>query len=75
MTITIDILNEQAVPLLFTLEKLHLIKFNKQKSAVRKHAVRLSKHFAGALRLSDKQHNKLQTAVATGRKKWNRNIY
>jgi hypothetical protein len=74
MTLTIDILETGAIPLLQDLERLKLIRVTTPEGTDRV-GQKLSDRFAGALHLSDRQYAEFQTAIEQGRAEWARGIF
>jgi hypothetical protein len=74
MTLTIEVLNSNALNLLSGLEHLNLIRLNKPaKTAIS--SEKLSSRFAGALKLTDAQYDMYQNTLQENRSEWERNIY
>ncbi|MDR2813259.1 MAG: hypothetical protein LBB79_01170 [Prevotellaceae bacterium] len=74
-TMSIDILNNDALRLLRDMEYLRLIRVRTEADEGHKPQQRLSEQFAGALHLSDEQHEEFQTALKRSRNEWERDIY
>ena len=75
MTLTIEVMNNGAFSLLSDMERLDLIRLNlPAKNAAESHE-RLSRQFAGALKLSDAEYETYQNALRESRNEWNRDIY
>jgi hypothetical protein len=66
-SVTIDIINEGALRLLYDMEHLHLIRFRADDKAKQKSQQKLSERFAGSLHLSDEQYEEFQSAIKKGR--------
>jgi hypothetical protein len=75
MKITVDIIDNRALRLLYDLEFLKLIKLRMPVVKEEKDMQKLSEKFAGALHLSDEQYEEFQTTLKKGREEWERNIY
>ena len=77
MTINIEIINNGAYDLLTSMERLSLIRFNVlPKNIVNyNNKEKLSKKFAGSLKLSDDKYEKFQNTLQEGRSEWVRDIY
>jgi hypothetical protein len=75
MTVTVEVINEGAFPLLRGMERLDLIRINAPVETAAPERMKLSEQFAGALRLSDAQYEAYQTAIQEGKNEWNRVIY
>jgi len=75
MTVTIEVVNRGAFSLLTDMERLNLIRINIPAKNAFESGKKLSQQFAGALRLSDAEHESYQKALQEGRNEWNRDIY
>jgi hypothetical protein len=74
MTLSIDILETGAIPLLQDLERLNLIRVTAPGGTVAG-GQKLSGRFAGALHLSDREYAEFQAAIKEGRNEWARDIF
>jgi hypothetical protein len=74
-TMSIDILNNDALRLLRDMEYLRLIRMRAEADKSQQKRQSLSERFAGALHLSDAQYEEFQTALKKSRNEWERNIY
>jgi len=73
MTVTVEIIDNRALNLLSDMEHLDLIKVNVlNKTASNPNPYT---HFAGALKLSEKQYEYYQKILRDGRGEWDRNIF
>jgi hypothetical protein len=75
MTITVDVINDGALPLLSNMEDLDLIRINTPAKNTAIEGKKLSEQFAGAMRLSDAGYEAYQNALREGRDEWARDIY
>ena len=75
MTLIVEILNTNALSLLSDMEHLDLIRLNTQGRTASATGEKLSKQFAGALKLTDAQYEAYQNAIQESRREWERNIY
>ena len=73
MTMTIEVINNGALNLLTGMERLNLIRVNTPATSNNKPNERLSKQFAGAMKLSDAKYELYQNAIQESRNEWNRN--
>ena len=74
-TMSIDVLNNDALRLLHDMEYLRLIRMRVRTDEDPKDRQSLSERFAGALHLSTEQYEEFQTALKESRNEWKRNIY
>jgi len=75
MTLTVEVLNSNALNLLSDMEQLDLIRLNTSTKTTTISGEKLSSQFAGALKLSDTQHEAYQNTLRESRNEWERNIY
>ncbi|MCL2761575.1 MAG: hypothetical protein FWD36_00015 [Treponema sp.] len=75
MTMTIEVINNGALNLLSGMERLNLIRVNIPTISTIESGEKLSKQFAGALKLSDAKYESYQNALQESRNEWNRTIY
>ena len=75
MTITVEVINDGALPLLSNMEDLDLIRINTPAKDPAVERKKLSEQFAGALHLSDAGYESYQNALREGRDEWARDIY
>ena len=75
MIVMIEVINNGALNLLSDMERLNLIRMNTPSNNTFASSEKLSKQFAGALKLSDSQYEAYQNALRESRDEWNRNIY
>jgi hypothetical protein len=75
MTLTIEVLNTNALNLLSGLEHLNLIRLNTSAKTAFVSSEKLSNQFAGALKLTDTQYDMYQNTLQENRSEWERNIY
>jgi len=75
MTITVEVINDGALPLLSNMEDLDLIRINTPANNTAVERKKLSEQFAGALRFSDAGYEAYQNALREGRNEWTRDIY
>jgi len=73
MTVTVEILNTNALNLLSNMENLNLIRFDSPTENITNE--KLSSQFAGALKLTDAQYKLYQNSIQENRSEWERNIY
>jgi hypothetical protein len=73
-TMSIDILNNDALRLLHDMEYLRLIRMRTETDESKTKQQSLSERFAGALHLSNEQYEEFQTALEKSRSEWERNI-
>ena len=75
--VNIEVLNAGALGLLSEMERLDLIRLNVPlgSAAVEAGSGKLSEQFAGALRLSEVEHEAFQSALREGRDEWSRDIF
>jgi FtsZ-binding cell division protein ZapB len=74
-TMSIDILNNDALRLLQDMEYLRLIRMRAETDESKTKRQSLSERYAGALHLSDEQYEEFQAALKKSRSEWERNIY
>jgi hypothetical protein len=74
-TMTIDILNNDAMRLLHDMEYLRLIHMRAEREESKKSTQSLSERFAGTLHLTDKQYEEIQATLKKSRNEWERDIY
>ena len=73
MIINVEVINDGAYNLLSELERLNLIRLNTPaKDTV--DSKKLSKQFAGTLKLSDAMYESFQNTIQKGRNEWTRDI-
>jgi len=72
---TIEIINNGALNLLSGMERLNLIRVNGKVSNAVESDKKLSKKFAGAIKLSDTEYESYQNAMQESRNEWKRDIY
>jgi hypothetical protein len=75
MTVTIDLIDSGALNLLWDMERLNLIRVNPPEKTAPTPKGRLSKRFAGALRLSAEKYAAFQNALREGRAEWEQDAY
>ena len=75
MTMTIEVINNGALTLLSGMERLNLIRVNVSSGSTIESDIKLSKQFAGAIKLSDAKYESYLNAMQESRNEWNRNIY
>ena len=75
MTLTVEVLNTNALNLLSDMEHLNLIRLNTPSKTTTVPSEKLSNKFAGALKLTDTQYEIYQNTLQENRKEWERNIY
>jgi len=75
MTLTVEVLNSNALNLLSDMEQLDLIRLNTSTKTTTISSEKLSSQFAGALKLTDAQHEAYQNTLRESRNEWERNIY
>jgi len=81
MTLTVEVLNTNALNLLSDMEYLDLIRLNtssRTAAPATQHPAaseKLSSQFAGALKLIDAQYEMYQNILQENRSEWERNIY
>ena len=63
MTITVEVINDGALPLLSNMEELDLIRINTPAKTPTVERKKLSEQFAGALHLSDAEYEAYQNAL------------
>jgi len=74
MTVTIEVMNNGAFNLLSDMERLDLIRVNAPIKNVSESGEKISRQFAGALKLSDAGYEAYQNALRENRSEWNRDI-
>jgi len=75
MTLTVEILNTNALNLLSDMEHLDLIRLNASTKTTTTSSKKLSSEFAGALKLTDTQYKAYQNTLQENRNEWERNIF
>jgi hypothetical protein len=75
MTLTVEILNINALNLLSDMEYLDLIRLNTPAKTATVSSEKLSSQFAGVLKLTDTQYEMYQNTLQENRSEWERNIY
>ena len=75
MTVTIEVIRDEAFTLLSDMEHLDLIRINSTAKNTAQEKGKLSEQYGGALRLSDTQYEAYQNALREGRNEWNRDTY
>ena len=75
MTVTIEVIRDEAFTLLSDMERLELIRINTTTKSTTREKGKLSEQYGGALRLSDARYEAYQNAIREGRNEWNRDIY
>ncbi|MCL2184452.1 MAG: hypothetical protein FWB86_01165 [Treponema sp.] len=75
MTLTVEIINTNALNLLSEMERLDLIRLNTQNRTTTVNSDKLSNQFAGTLKLTDAQYETYQNNLLENRNEWERNIY
>jgi hypothetical protein len=75
MTLTLDLIDSDALDLLRDMERRNLIRVNSPDKAAPAPKGSLSKRFAGALHLSAEKHAAFQAALRKSRDQWERDIY
>ena len=75
MTLTIEVLNTNALNLLSDMENLDLIRLNTPVRTAATANEKLSSQFAGALKLTDAQYQTHQNTLQESRSEWERNIF
>jgi len=75
MTLTVEVLNINALNLLSDMEHLDLIRLNTSTKTTTISSKKLSSEFAGALKLTDAQYEVYQNTLQESRSEWERNIY
>ena len=73
MTMSIEVINNGALNLILGMERLNLIRVNTQASNAVGSDRRLSKQFAGVMKLSDAKYESYQNNMQESRNEWNRN--
>jgi len=73
MIVTIEVINNKALNLLSDMEHLDLIRVNVPPQTAS--GPNPYTHLAGALKLSDKQHEYYQKTLQEGRNEWDRDIF
>ena len=74
MTINVEVMNDSVYNLFSEMERLNLIRLNTSaKSAVE--SKKLSKQFAGSLKMSDAVYEAFQKALQEDRNEWTRAIF
>jgi len=74
MTVTVEVMNNGAFNLLSDMERLDLIRVNVPAGSALGSGEKISRQFAGALKLSDAEYEAYQNVLREGRNEWNRNI-
>ena len=75
MTVTIEVIRDEAFTLLSDMERLELIQINTTTKNTTREKGKLSEQYGGALHLSDARYEAYQNALQEGRNEWNRDIY
>jgi len=75
MTLTVEVLNTNALNLLSDMEHLDLIRLNTPTRTAAAPNEKLSSQFAGALKLTDAQYQAYQNTLQESRSEWERNIF
>jgi len=75
MTLTVEVLNTNALNLLSNMEHLDLIRLNTPAGTASTTNEKLSSQFAGALKLTDAQYEAYQNTLQESRNEWERKIY
>jgi len=75
MTLTVEVLNSNALNLLSDMEYLNLIRLNNTTKTTTVPSEKLSSKFAGTLKLTDAQYEMYQNTLQENRNEWERNIY
>ncbi|MDR1840069.1 MAG: hypothetical protein LBQ93_10860 [Treponema sp.] len=75
MTVTVEVMNNGAFNLLSDMERLDLIRVNIPANSAFESGEKISRQFAGALKLSDAEYEAYQNVLREGRNEWNRDIY
>lgn len=73
-TAIIEIKNDIAYDFLENMERMQIIRIVRKRPSQHRKKQKLSKRFAGALHLSDKQYEEMQGGLAKLREEWERNI-
>jgi hypothetical protein len=74
MTLTVEVLNTNALNLLSDMEHLDLIRLKTPNKTTTVSSEKLSSQFAGALKLTDAQYEIYQNTLQENRSEWERNI-
>ena len=72
MTVTIEVIRDEAFTLLSDMERLELIRINTTTKSTTREKGKLSEQYGGALRLSDDRYDAYQNAIREGRNEWDR---
>jgi hypothetical protein len=72
MTLTVDLINSDALKILRDMERLKLIRVNPPEKTAAGAQRSLSERFAGALHLSAETYAAFQTSLQEGRAEWER---
>lgn len=75
MIVMIEVINNGALNLLSDMERLNLIRLNIPSNTKFTYKEKLSKQYAGALKLSDAIYEAYQNYLRESRDEWGRNIY
>ncbi|MDR1804196.1 MAG: hypothetical protein LBQ94_11390 [Treponema sp.] len=75
MTVTIEVIRDEAFTLLSDMERLELIQINTTAKNTIPEKGRLSEQYGGALRLSDTRYEAYQNTLREGRNEWNRDTH
>ena len=75
MTVTIEVIRDEAFTLLSDMERLELIQINSTIKNTAREKSKLSEQYGGALHLSDARYEAYQNAIREGRNEWNRDTY
>ena len=75
MTLTVDLIDSRALSLLRDMERRRLIRVAPPEKTAAAPKGSLSKHFAGALRLSAEKYAAFQKALQEGRGEWERTAW
>ena len=74
MTVTVEVMNNGAFNLLSDMERLNLIRVNVPSKSAFESGEKISRQFAGALKLSDAEYEAYQNVLREGRNEWTRDI-
>jgi hypothetical protein len=75
MTLTVDLIDSDALDLLRDMERRNLIRVNPPEKTASPRKGSLSERFAGALQLSTEKYAAFQAALREGRTQWERDVY
>jgi hypothetical protein len=75
MTVNIEVKHEGVLNLFSEMERLNLIQINTRPNSASETKERISKQYAGALRLSDSAYEAMQKSLQENRSEWNSDIF